>query len=106
MPSKTFAGQFTSLEDISDFIAQAADEAGGVVIVRVLVVAVPGTVRPVQDRRPRRSGVSMPEIDFAGMQRGRQAGEESQVRREQQPEHQVILSLPDPAGREGSQSAR
>jgi serine/threonine-protein kinase RsbW len=28
MPSKTFAGQFTSLEEIADFIAQAAQEAG------------------------------------------------------------------------------
>ena len=28
MPSKTFAGQFTSLEAISDFIAQAAQDAG------------------------------------------------------------------------------
>lgn len=28
MPSKTFAGQYTSLEAISDFIAQAAQDAG------------------------------------------------------------------------------
>jgi serine/threonine-protein kinase RsbW len=28
MPSKTFPGQYTSLEAISDFIAQAAQEAG------------------------------------------------------------------------------
>ena len=28
MPSKTFAGQFTSLAAIADFIAQAAQEAG------------------------------------------------------------------------------
>lgn len=28
MPTKTFAGQYTSLEEIADFIAQAAQEAG------------------------------------------------------------------------------
>jgi serine/threonine-protein kinase RsbW len=28
MPTKTFAGQYTSLESIADFIAQAAQEAG------------------------------------------------------------------------------